>query len=241
MAVKSRNDILPTGNFDFYEIISKIDSYSGYALRYNLENGRLRFLIQYGSDNVGIYETTQSTWAGGEWYEIMVTFDYYSSDENIKLYIDNQLDASYKETRLLTINDQSIAIGGGNTSYWEFPGTIDEVLIHNRLESSDITTTVEENNLAPKEFKLSQNFPNPFNPTTTINYSLPKKEYVVIKIYNITGGEVKTLLKQEQSPGRYSIIWNGKDNQGKFLSSGLYFYQINAGKFEKTLKMSLVK
>lgn len=90
-------------------------------------------------------------------------------------------------------------------------------------------------------YQLSQNYPNPFNTTTTINYSLAKKEYVVIKIYNINGREVKKLLEQEQSRGEYSITWNGKDSYGKFLPSGLYFYRIKAGEFKKSLKMSLIK
>lgn len=238
VAAKLRDDLLPTGNFGFYEIISKINSSSGYALRFNRENGRLRFLIQFSSNNVGIFETSQSAWAGGKWYDLRVVFDYGSSDGNVKIYVDEELDASYAESRLLTTNDQSIIIGGGNSSY-EFPGTIDEVVIHNQA----VLSGVEENKTValPQHFRISQNYPNPFNPTTTINYSLPIKSFVAIKIYNINGSLVKTLFEQDQGPGEYSVQWDGKDNHSQSLSSGIYLCRIKAGEYCRNLKMSLIK
>lgn len=85
-------------------------------------------------------------------------------------------------------------------------------------------------------YSLSQNYPNPFNPTTMINYSLANTGLVRIDIYNVLGQKVETLVNKKKSAGNHSIIWDGKD-----MSSGVYFYRIQAGDFNRTKKMLLVK
>jgi len=81
---------------------------------------------------------------------------------------------------------------------------------------------------APRKFSLSQNYPNPFNPSTTIRYELPDPSNVTILIYDILGREVIQLVNEEQSFGKYQIIWNGKDNKGNDVASGLYLYRMVA-------------
>ena len=93
----------------------------------------------------------------------------------------------------------------------------------------------------PSEFALQQNYPNPFNPLTTINYDLPKASFVNLVIYDILGREVKRLISQEQRAGYHSLIWNSKDNFGRPVSAGIYFYQIQSKEFVKTKKMILLK
>jgi hypothetical protein len=88
----------------------------------------------------------------------------------------------------------------------------------------------------PVSFKLDQNYPNPFNPSTTINYSIPKESMVTLKIFNILGQEVKTLVNENKSAGNYSIRFNASS-----LSSGIYFYSIKAGNFYQVKKMLLLK
>jgi hypothetical protein len=88
----------------------------------------------------------------------------------------------------------------------------------------------------PFEFKLGLNYPNPFNPTTKIEYSLMEPRFTVIKIYGLQGNEIKTLLSEEKSAGKHSITFDGSG-----LPSGTYFYQIKAGDFVKTGKMLLLK
>ena len=85
-------------------------------------------------------------------------------------------------------------------------------------------------------FTLSQNFPNPFNPTTTIRYSIPEKSNVRINIYDIVGREVSMLLNEEKAPGQYEVNFDAGN-----LSSGIYFYSITAGTFNKIRKMLLLK
>jgi hypothetical protein len=100
----------------------------------------------------------------------------------------------------------------------------------------DILTGVTEENSLPTVYSLYNNYPNPFNPATTIQYDIPEQSYVIIKIYNIVGEEVTTLLNEEQNAGRYQLQWNAKQ-----LASGVYFYRIQAGSFVDTKKMLLLK
>jgi len=80
-----------------------------------------------------------------------------------------------------------------------------------------------------KNFDLRQNYPNPFNPTTTIEYSMPQRRRISITIYNISGQEMRKLLSEFKEPGTYKVEWDGKDNNGRVVSSGVYFYQMMAG------------
>ena len=99
----------------------------------------------------------------------------------------------------------------------------------------DIQTT-------PTEFALLQNFPNPFNPETTIGYELAESADVTLQIYNVVGQVVRTLMAAEpQSVGRYQVRWDGIDDRGTPVSSGIYFYQISAGKFQDVRKLMLLK
>lgn len=93
----------------------------------------------------------------------------------------------------------------------------------------------------PSRFMLSQNYPNPFNPFTTIEYYLPKPAQVSLCIYNILGQKVKILLDEYQSPGIRRTIWDGKDERGNSVTSGIYFYKLNASDFAETRKMLLLK
>ncbi|MFH2049255.1 MAG: DUF4623 domain-containing protein [bacterium] len=100
---------------------------------------------------------------------------------------------------------------------------------------------IEDVSALPKEFALNQNYPNPFNPTTFIKYDLPKEAAVRIVIYDLMGKEVRTLVNEKQNAGYESILWNGRDNQGRMVSSGLYIYQMITDEFQKTRKMVLLK
>jgi len=90
--------------------------------------------------------------------------------------------------------------------------------------------------LSITDYALEQNYPNPFNPSTVIKYQIPNDGLVSLKIYDITGQEVKTLINQEQSKGRYEINFDASN-----LSSGVYFYRLTSGSYTKSMKMMLVK
>jgi hypothetical protein len=99
----------------------------------------------------------------------------------------------------------------------------------------------------PKSFSLGQNYPNPFNPTTTIRFEIgigggtQQSVQTSLKVYNILGQVVKTLVDEPKSPGVYYQTWDGKDEQGNKISSGVYFYQLRAGGYNQTKKMVLLK
>ena len=90
-------------------------------------------------------------------------------------------------------------------------------------------------------YALNQNAPNPFNSQTRINYQLAKPSNVSLKIYNITGQLVKTLVNDNQTPGYYSANWDGKDGNGTKAASGIYIYRLQAGDYVNTRKMVIIK
>ncbi|MFC1508338.1 autotransporter-associated beta strand repeat-containing protein [Candidatus Omnitrophota bacterium] len=96
-------------------------------------------------------------------------------------------------------------------------------------------------NETPAVFSLGQNFPNPFNPTTNINFTLPEASNVTLKIYDILGHHIDTLVDNALAPGNHSVMWDAIDRNGKAVSAGVYFYTIDAGSFHSTKKMLLMK
>jgi immune inhibitor A len=110
--------------------------------------------------------------------------------------------------------------------------------------SSDVTDWDDGSESLPKSLSLDQNYPNPFNPVTKIDFDISPSSYPVrvsLRIYNIRGQLVRTLVDEERAPGRYSIIWNGTDGQGEEVSSGIYFYQLRAKDQSVVRKMVLLK
>ncbi|MBT7577454.1 MAG: T9SS type A sorting domain-containing protein [Candidatus Marinimicrobia bacterium] len=102
-------------------------------------------------------------------------------------------------------------------------------------------TSVDDLASLPTEFSLAQNYPNPFNPNTTISFEVPTSSDVVISVYNMLGQKVVDLVNSSYVPGVYSVQWNGVDASGKPVGSGLYIYQMNAGKYSATSKMLYLK
>ena len=100
---------------------------------------------------------------------------------------------------------------------------------------------IADNDVLPKSFDISANYPNPFNPTTTINYQVPKTAHVKIVIFNLLGQKVATLVDDELVAGFHSTQFNGLTDRGRQLSSGIYFYRMTTGDFSKTQKMMFLK
>ena len=91
------------------------------------------------------------------------------------------------------------------------------------------------------QFALHQNSPNPFNPVTTITYDIPEPTYVEIAIYDLLGGKVRTLVSKEMSPGFHSAIWNGKDDRGRLVASGMFIVRMTSSSFMDVRKMLMLK
>lgn len=103
-------------------------------------------------------------------------------------------------------------------------------------------TAIAEPAIPPNEFHLAQNYPNPFNPTTKIGFTMSKSGLVELQIFDINGRTVKTLVNEIMQAGAYSVIWDGKNNSGQSVASGLYLYRIRIdNQFEQVRRMMLVK
>lgn len=110
-------------------------------------------------------------------------------------------------------------------------------------ELTAVLTNIEQPDTIqmPKDFSLSNNYPNPFNPVTNIKYSIPKQSKVSVVIYNILGKRIKELVNEYKTPGHYSVKWNGTNKIGSKVSSGIYFYRIKAKDYHNVKKMLLLK
>jgi len=110
---------------------------------------------------------------------------------------------------------------------------------------TDVFDFEEEQTSIPKSIKLFQNYPNPFNPITSIQYAVDSKQtrsiHTTLKIYNIRGQLVRTLVDDYRTGGDYAVLWDGKDQDGKTVSSGIYFYKLTAGSSSEVKKMVLLK
>jgi hypothetical protein len=124
----------------------------------------------------------------------------------------------------LGADNQYIFAGTGASSIWRRP------------LSQVVTDTEEETNLQPKEFSLNQNYPNPFNPSTSIQYQVSSTLNVSLKVYDVLGNEVASLVSEEKPAGTYEVKFSAAE-----LSSGMYFYRLQAGNFVETKKMLLLK
>ncbi len=116
-------------------------------------------------------------------------------------------------------------------------------MLDNSQECDPLYTTISAT--IPENFQLHPNFPNPFNPTTTIHFDVPAvstgKIKVQLKVYDILGREVRTLIDEEMEPGSYSVQWDGRNNNGTRVSSGVYLYRMKSNGFISTRKMVLLK
>ncbi|MEW6412731.1 MAG: M28 family peptidase [Candidatus Zixiibacteriota bacterium] len=143
----------------------------------------------------------------------------YLGEDYRYVFFDIPLSA-FDRTTAITVLRQAIAdVTGGSTSVEDF---------------TDL-------NVIPSSYALSQNYPNPFNPTTRISYSVPRRAHVTLEVYNILGQKVTTLVDESKAAGNYTISWDGSDERGGKVATGIYFYKLQAGDFIDSKKMLLLK
>jgi hypothetical protein len=124
----------------------------------------------------------------------------------------------------------------------DIDGTYKKSQIISVLVGVTTDVTLEQGKALPSKYAVSQNYPNPFNPDTHIDLSIPAVSDITVKIYNSNGKLVSTLMSNQRlNPGIYNINWNGKDNNGMQVSSGIYFYKVISEKFNMTKKMTLLR
>ena len=154
--------------------------------------------------------------------------------------------------RILSYDDKSCCIGAGEYLIASIPFELDnpeDLVVDNLIvadENDNFIKNVEieiayDNPNMPVEYTLNQNYPNPFNPTTLIKFSIPKDDFVTIKVYDIIGQEITTLFSGYTKAGAHTLSWNGMDRNGKQVSSGSYIYRMTAGEFSQSKKMIYIK
>lgn len=121
-----------------------------------------------------------------------------------------------------TIGDFNLVTNPGNASSKPNPNSVAEEFI-------------------PLQYKLYNNYPNPFNPSTTISFEIPQSEFVTLKVFDINGGLVRTISQENLPPGRFEKAWDGKNDFGINAASGIYIYRLTAGKYDKSARMILMK
>ena len=132
-------------------------------------------------------------------------------------------------------------INAYTTYYYQMRAIDNSNNISDRTPQVSTTTLHIDNNENIPSFNLEQNSPNPFNPTTTIGYTLAKDSDVTIKVFDISGNLVATLFRDYQIQGYHSVTWDGTNDSQVYLGGGIYFYQIIARDFIRTKKMILIK
>ena len=155
-----------------------------------------------------------------------------------------ETDGSFYLTILETANASAIGLDTSSNGYsfkkigtdWD-PVTTGEIMLRAIVEYS----TANDDNVTPVYVLDAVNYPNPFNPETTIAYSIPKAGNASLKIYNTKGQLVRTLVDDVRDSGNHSVVWNGCDNEGRSVSSGLYFYRLSSDGNTVTRKMLLAK
>jgi hypothetical protein len=109
------------------------------------------------------------------------------------------------------------------------------------LPEQETPDNKEANYVEPSQIRLLGNYPNPFNPTTTIRYALPKASYATLKIYNLNGEVVKTLVNGYQTAQYHQVVWNGDNEAGQKVAAGIYLYQLQVGDYQQTMRLILMK
>ncbi len=211
--------------------------------------------VSFGQQISISVETDKQEYLSGEDVEIFVRAQNITSD-TVKLEFQTGCQSSYSVgsfipnpfcSQVLTsrtiLPDSSYTWSHTHRSseYLIVDGThniIGEVIGYGTSLPISIITDVNESEIfnTPESFVLSQNYPNPFNPITKFQYSIPYPSFVTLKIFNLLGEEIETLISKKHTAGQYVILWNPLG-----LSSNVYFYQIRAGGFIATKKLSLLK
>jgi hypothetical protein len=136
---------------------------------------------------------------------------------------------------------------GANTELYLFAGTYVDTIVTWRVDGFSVLKVAsdlgiaEGNDGVPGEYALSQNYPNPFNPTTSIHFALPSRGMVKLVVYDLIGQEVRTLAQAPFTSGEHTVAWDGRDNNGELVNSGIYFYRLETGQFNETRKLTFLK
>ena len=174
-------------------------------------------------------------------FDKYITFTFSYKNEELKLgnYSNKNLKVKYlsDDNELYEVTNAKFDYNNNTVTFSQ--NVLNGTYVIEASEQTKLNNVTET--LIPETFSLSQNYPNPFNPETRISFSIPEKGFVKLSIYNIIGSEVKNLINNELDKGIYHVSWNGKDNYGKDVSSGVYLYKLEFNNSSIVKKMNLIK
>jgi len=177
--------------------------------------------LEFTADGTSYTAPHTFTWTEGSSHTIAVSSPQYGASGTIYVY-------------------SSWSDGGGQSHTYTVPSSNDTVTANFSVVPPDDVEDIAHTKL-PTEFALAQNFPNPFNPETVISYSTPKPAQIRIEIYNAIGKKIRTLVDDYVQAGQHQIIWDGKNDNGIQVSTGIYYYIMQSGSFRSMKKAVFMK
>jgi hypothetical protein len=195
------------------------------------------FQTNNGSSPYGAYGMAGNVW---EWCSDWYGSGYYSASPNTNPL--GPTTGSLRVTRSGDLHYSASFLRSANRRDYRPNDTL-HYLGFRCVRELGTSTNVDNQQpaLTPEEYKLRQNYPNPFNPETTISFELPKTSVVSLIIYDILGREIKTIVSEQVSAGLHGYIWDGKNNAGNQVKSGVYIYRLQTGDFAISKKMILIR
>ncbi len=233
---------------DFFEREAYPLSHGNWENRWKISvtDKRIRWTVKTSSGIKDLDSETELTL--NSLYNVTTVYD----GSDYEIYINGKLDALSTFSGSILQTDIDFMIGQvlpGNNQY-NFKGVLDNIRIYNYALSLqgiinlyDITTTVDGqwNNLIPDQNELFQNYPNPFNSNTIIHYQVKDAEPVSLEVYDILGNRIRSLVNEYKLAGHYTYHWDGKDDNGRQVPSGIYFYTLKTKNYNHTKKLVLLK
>ena len=209
-----------TNFLDYFEVVIWIGS--------NWQNFLMRRVVNDSNGNQ--IEQLEVIWNNNLWENSVRRFYTY-------------IDLNYTESAYCELWNGTNWVSGDETILIENPDgyKIGFMATHSVTIYYKTTSVNENTNFTPIEFKLEQNYPNPFNPSTSIQYTISSKQFVSLKVYDVLGNEVATLVNEEKPAGTYEVEFSVGINSILSLTSGVYLYTLRAGSFVETKKMLILK
>jgi len=238
-----------TGQLDFGPITMKSNSGANtFQYRLSVGDAGINTAINNWNNSVIIPDTLNFN----EWYFILTTLN----DDIVRTYVNGNFIGEGTLTGPIEPDNRPLEIGRDVPGVTEvFNGKLDDIRIYDRALNTDeidslfymqpTSVNVSNSNL-PLAFELRQNYPNPFNPATTIEYKIPELCFVTLKVYDVLGNEIASLVDEVKPAGNYEVEFSASLLSGSVsaeggYTSGVYFYQLNAGDYVETKKMVLMK
>ena len=227
---------------------TRSDDPKGFSLGVNPDGGP--WIAGTCDDSPGYFYCYGSATPLDEWKHVAAVFNWTANVIEIYVNGDPASTCDLTECDGLTYSDK-IYLGASFDDFpgWEFTGFLDEIQIYDRaLDGTEIQWLYEHsvsavpNGGATTVMELYDASPNPFNPLTTISFELPGDQAVSLRVYDVAGRLVETLLNDEiGQSGRNEIVWHGRDEAGRVMPAGVYFYRLEAGTYVETKRMTLLK